>query len=249
MLEFEMGRKYSRGDVKQLAGIRRDSRGGPWHTGILQHDEQFLIFANVGTAGRFTHDYGNRWKGPLLRRYHRRGSQLGWASVQRLLEANRVVHVFWRGSNTAPFRYAGYAAAVKVVDESPVKILWEFSSVAPDVSSFSGPDELPPSGYSDGSARRVMVNVFERDRGAREACIKHYGPTCVVCGMNFGQRYGTKGDGFIHVHHLVPISEIGSNYRVNPVQDLRPICPNCHAMVHRKRSPYSLDEVRAMLRE
>jgi len=36
------------------------------------------------------------------------------------------------------------------------------------------------------------------------------------------------------VHHLVPISKIGKKYRVDPIKDLRPVCPNCHAVIHLK---------------
>ncbi len=35
------------------------------------------------------------------------------------------------------------------------------------------------------------------------------------------------GEGFIHVHHLKPLSEVGYEYRVDPIRDLRPVCPNC----------------------
>ncbi len=247
MLQFEVGNEYSRGDVKELAGVPRDSVGGPWHTGVLEHDGEFILFANVGTAGRTGHDYDNRWEGSLLRWCHQGGSHIGWASVQRLLERDRVVHVFWRGSDTDPFVYAGYATAIEVKDRSPVEILWSFADNAPDASTFRGPDELPPGGYTEGFARRVSVNVFERNRAARQACIRHYGAACLVCGLDFGKRYGETGAGFIHVHHVVPISDVDSDYAVDPIEDLRPICPNCHAMVHRRQPPLELDDVRSML--
>ena len=247
MLRFVVGRVYSRGEVKELAGVRQDSGSGKWLTGILEHDDEVLIFANVGTPGRTGHDYDNQWEGPLLRWSHQRRSHLGWASVQRLLERDRVVHVFWRESNSDPFIYAGYATAIDVADKSPVEILWSFSVETPDVNTLAGPDELPPGGFTEGAARKVSVNVFERDRAAREACIRHYGPACLVCGLEFGKRYGETGAGFIHVHHLVPISDVGSDYAVDPIEDLRPICPNCHAMVHRRQPPLALDDVRSML--
>ena len=247
MLQFVAGREYSRGDVKELAGVPRDSVGGPWRTGVFERNEEFLIFPNVGTAGRTGHDYDNRWEGSLLRWCHKGGSHLGWASVRRLLERDRVVHVFWRGSDPDPFVYAGYATATEIVDSSAVEILWSFSVAAPDVSTLAGPDEVPPSGYNEGSARRVFVNVFERNSAARQACIRHYGAACLVCGLDFGKRYGESGVGFIHVHHLVPISDVDSDYAVDPIEDLRPICPNCHAMVHRRQPPLALDDVRSML--
>ena len=45
----------------------------------------------------------------------------------------------------------------------------------------------------------------------------------------------------------VPISDVDSHYAVDPIEDLRPICPNCHAMVHRRQPPLELDDVRSML--
>lgn len=52
--------------------------------------------------------------------------------------------------------------------------------------------------------------------------------------MNFFDFYGEIGEGFIHVHHLTPIHQIGKEYKVNYKEDLAPVCPNCHAMLHRK---------------
>ncbi len=76
MLEFNQGGEYTRADVKELAGLPRSAKGGPWDTGIVKHDGQFLIFANVGTAGRTGHDYDNRWEGDAFRWYHKTGSRL-----------------------------------------------------------------------------------------------------------------------------------------------------------------------------
>ncbi len=55
--------------------------------------------------------------------------------------------------------------------------------------------------------------------------------------------------GFIHVHHLKPQSSRGGEYEIDPVLDLVPVCPNCHAVMHRRReTPYSLEEVCAFLK-
>jgi len=66
--------------------------------------------------------------------------------------------------------------------------------------------------------------------------------------MNFADRYGEIGDGFIHVHHLRPISSIGAEYVIDPISDLRPLCPNCHAMVHRRAPAITIEELREVLR-
>ena len=151
MLNFKIGSKYSRPDVKELAGVGRNAKGGPWDTGIVEHDGEFLIFANIGTEGRTGHDYDNRWEGWALRWYHKSRSRIGWPSVKRLLRDVSTVHVFWRSSNAAPFEYAGYAKPLEVFDRSPVEVLWSFADAVPDPSYFRGPDEIPVKEYTEGS--------------------------------------------------------------------------------------------------
>jgi hypothetical protein len=102
----------------------------------------------------------------------------------------------------------------------------------------------PGMTYREGDVRRIEVNRFERDSKARRACIKAHGTKCCICEFSFGAEYGPEADGFIHVHHLRPLSEIGSTYEVNPVEDLRPVCPNCHAYLHLGGRCRSIDEVR-----
>jgi hypothetical protein len=85
----------------------------------------------------------------------------------------------------------------------------------------------------EGASRQIFVNAYERNQIARRKCIEHYGPICKVCEFDFGAVYGEIGQGFIHVHHLKDLSTIGARYEVNPIADLRPVCPNCHAMLHR----------------
>lgn len=59
--------------------------------------------------------------------------------------------------------------------------------------------------------------------------------------------YGPEFAGFIHVHHLRPLSGIGGGYVVDPVEDLRPVCPNCHAVIHHGGRLRSIEEVRHLL--
>lgn len=113
------------------------------------------------------------------------------------------------------------------------------------------PDEIPFSEeerLSEGAKRTIVVNAYERNSRARELCIKHYGTTCVVCAFDFEKIYGELGKGYIHVHHLTPLSEIGRDYKVDPIEDLRPVCPNCHAMLHREDPALSIDELKYLLK-
>lgn len=111
------------------------------------------------------------------------------------------------------------------------------------------PDELDVSRtYNEGVKKKIVVNAYERNAEARIKCIQCYGLTCSVCGFNFEETYGEIGTGFIHVHHLKPLSEIGKEYQLNPITDLRPVCPNCHSMIHRREPGYTIDELKARLK-
>ena len=107
------------------------------------------------------------------------------------------------------------------------------------------PDDIedPASVLVEGALLRITVNRYERDPVARQKCIEHYGSACVVCGFDFEKCYGSIGAGFIHVHHLVDIASIGGRYQVDPVMDLRPVCPNCHAILHQERPAMSIERL------
>lgn len=96
---------------------------------------------------------------------------------------------------------------------------------------------------SEGLLKRVMVNRYERDRVNRSICLHFHGTRCKVCGLSFAAEYGKIGEGFIHVHHLVPVSKMQENYKFDPIKDLVPVCPNCHAMLHRREPPYTPEEL------
>lgn len=102
--------------------------------------------------------------------------------------------------------------------------------------------------YWEGALSTIQVNAYERNAAARHACLSHYGVECQVCSFDFEQIYGELGASFIHVHHIVPLSEIGETYLVDPVNDLIPVCPNCHAMIHRSRPALSIQELKGQIR-
>ena len=102
--------------------------------------------------------------------------------------------------------------------------------------------------YLEGKQKQITVSKFERNPEARRACLEHYGTSCAVCEFDFGDRFGEVADGYIHVHHLVPLSNVGDKHEVDPVADLRPVCPNCHGVIHLRTPPYSLEEMREMRR-
>ena len=97
--------------------------------------------------------------------------------------------------------------------------------------------------HVEGAVRTITVNAYERNPLAREACLAHYGYSCFACGFNFEAKFGPLGRGFIHVHHLVPLSEIATEYKVDPIKDLRPLCPNCHAAIHLGNRTRSIEDL------
>jgi len=110
------------------------------------------------------------------------------------------------------------------------------------------PDELDESRtYNEGAKRRVTVNAYERDERTRAACIKFYGTQCAVCDFDFGEFYGKLGEGFVHGHHLRDLATVGDNYEVDPIKDLRPVCPNCHAMLHREAPAMQIEALRSAI--
>ncbi|WP_372719936.1 HNH endonuclease [Novipirellula sp.] len=110
------------------------------------------------------------------------------------------------------------------------------------------PEELDSdTQYTEGATKSVVINAYERNAHARSACIAHYGSTCHICGFDFGATYGDIADGYIHVHHLRPLSECGGEYDVDPIDDLRPVCPNCHAVIHLGGACRSIAEIKALL--
>jgi 5-methylcytosine-specific restriction enzyme A len=117
---------------------------------------------------------------------------------------------------------------------------------------FSYPEELPidtKQTYMEGLQHTIVVNAYERNTAARQKCIDCYGAICAVCYFDFEETYGDIGKDFIHVHHLKLLSNIGKMYEVDPVKDLRPVCPNCHSMLHKQEPPFTLEELRDKIRK
>ena len=100
----------------------------------------------------------------------------------------------------------------------------------------------------EGARKAVFSNKYERNPEARRRCIEYYGPCCQICGFDFGKVYGEAFEGRIDVHHIKPVSEIGKAYVVDPIKDLIPVCPNCHAALHYKADGvYLPDEIKKLM--
>ncbi len=109
------------------------------------------------------------------------------------------------------------------------------------------PEVVLESPQTEGSVRKTLTTKYERSPINRALCLAAKGYSCSVCGMNFQRTYGELGREFIHVHHTVPVSKMGENYTVDPLKELFPVCPNCHAMLHRTDPPMPIEELRSLL--
>lgn len=120
-------------------------------------------------------------------------------------------------------------------------------------SLFPDEEDLVESGndldgqFIEGAKKQITVNAYERSASARQKCIEDHGCYCAVCGLDFTCLYGDLGEGFIHVHHIKPLSEIDSEYRLDPIKDLIPVCPNCHAMIHQTKPIKGISEMKRIV--
>lgn len=132
--------------------------------------------------------------------------------------------------------------------------LWTSRTAAAVLSllplEIEGDDELAEpevDGLPEGAKTRVEVNRYERDRRNRSAALAIHGHACKACDLDMGERYGASAAGYIEVHHVTPVSQVGEGYIIDPRTDLVPLCPNCHSVAHRRSPPFSVDELRMML--
>jgi 5-methylcytosine-specific restriction protein A len=106
-------------------------------------------------------------------------------------------------------------------------------------------EETDLSMHDEGSKMKVIVNRYERSPKARQLCLNHYGYICCICDFNFEKVYGLLGRRYAEVHHLIPLHTISKRYKVDPVKDLRPVCANCHAMIH--KGNLSIEELKVIV--
>jgi len=144
---------------------------------------------------------------------------------------------------------------LKAAPQSPIRLSHEILTFVETAFSNVDNDDFFPETINcnidvyEGIKKQVSVNKYERSSVARARCIEFHGCACKVCGFDFEDVYGSLGEGFIHVHHIQPLHTIGCNYKINYETDLIPVCPNCHAMLHRKHDgqEVSINKLKAQL--
>lgn len=129
----------------------------------------------------------------------------------------------------------------------PVELdgLDSYHQVKADLESLADEEE-----HFEGTQTKRFSNFYERDPSLRAKAILIHKTICKVCGFDFKAKYGLRGEGYIEVHHLKPVSELGGRTQVNPETDMTVLCANCHRMIHRWRSEIlSPDQLSTILKK
>ncbi len=95
-------------------------------------------------------------------------------------------------------------------------------------------------GFPEGKLKEKMHKYKERSSAitarAKKIALEREGRLfCRICGFDFAEKYGEIGEGFIEVHHTVPISDLSNTGKETRIEDIALVCANCHRMLHRRR--------------
>lgn len=231
-LPFIIGKQYSRNDLYEILNIH-DTKGGNWSTGYTKYKDTFYIFINLETSGRTGHNYNDRWlsDGTLDWRA-KANTKLNQPTINEMISNKYPCCFFIRTDNrNVHFTYHGIGKAIRVYESTPVEIIWDFSEN--DIHSIN--QSLFALGHFPGITNKHRI-----------ICLNHYGTSCYVCNMNFQEKYGYCGEGFIDVAFLNPDNR--ERDVIDPIIDLRPICPNCAAMLLRRPvSSMTMDELKEQI--
>lgn len=97
----------------------------------------------------------------------------------------------------------------------------------------------------EGKETTTSSKSKKRSKKLRDAAIEYYKDDnghikCAVCGFDFEKTYGELGKDYIQIHHEKPICQYSSDgvqkYIKDAVKDVKPLCANCHCMIHRNKS-------------
>lgn len=144
--------------------------------------------------------------------------------------------------NYPEVRWTPQSGGVTVDEKISIELLAKCNAESP-ISKHQGDIK-----YVEGGKKIITTTTYDRSAKARQKCIEIWGYKCAVCDFDFGSSYGEHGKGYIEVHHLNPISEKDEEYEIFPTKDLRPVCANCHRMLHKSKQAISIEDLKKKLR-
>lgn len=199
-------------------------------------------FSTLHFIERYREHFPGDWE-----RIQRQHGQGGKGAKTRYSAYSRMAHHLHRFTRLKRLHTFDYRKAPIEWGSAKIRYWCEFKEEA--VQTIFDEDEDTPATFTEGAVREALARRHQRSLKARAVCIQHHGLKCTVCTFDFEAVYGPRGAGYIHVHHLNPIAAVGQRYELNPITELRPLCPNCHAMAHRYDPVMSIRQLQALLDE
>lgn len=246
-----MGHKLNRKTFIESCGAT--CKNWTWSWSFVNHEEKFVIFGewedNTDDGNRYI--LSTDWK---IGRSGRRNSGYSQALEHIDLIESHAYSLFTFPMQHGESNEEAESGLARIGTFTPVltkkallivKDKWFAVDINDDIHI---PEEvIDTEVLVEGALVSITVNGYERNPIAREKCLNHHGYSCAVCDFDFGDAYGALGNDYIHVHHIVPLAQIRKEYVVDPINDLVPVCANCHAMLHRQNPPVPVTELRRLM--
>lgn len=246
---LQVGEIYTRKQLKEMFQITDNTLDN----GIFApagHDSIWLLLTEENPEFKNTYEQGIlEFSGQPLGRTNKRIIYHKQNGLEVLL--------FFRQSNkqyaNSGFLYCGLVEYISHEGEKPARFLLEsvehgrpITVARQAIEAYNAEESLEPR--TEGGVTKRLVNVYERDSHLRARAIEIHKLNCHICGFNFGETYGEIGEGYIEVHHIIPISTFGEARTVKPETDMMTVCANCHRMLHRSvDNPISLEKLREII--
>jgi predicted HNH restriction endonuclease len=109
---------------------------------------------------------------------------------------------------------------------------------------------------NEGHVSYKETKTLKRSYKLRDEAIKKYSNAdgeifCSACEFNFYKVYGELGKGYIEIHHLKPIfNYLEDDFKktvVEALDNVVPLCSNCHRMVHRNKKSISIEDLKLLI--
>jgi 5-methylcytosine-specific restriction protein A len=226
-----------------------------WSWSFINEDEKFIIFGtfDINEIGNLKRIFSKDWE------ISNRGARQPGYSQSR--EHIRLIEEEGYQLKTFSMQYAptdendaeAPARIVGFIPELTDKVLirdgndWYASDQTYGIRL---PEEIDQGEtYMEGASKTITVVKYERSAVARSKCLEHHGYKCAVCSFDFYKTYGLIGFRYIHVHHVIPLAEVDGEYELDPINDLIPVCPNCHAMIHLKCPALGIEKLQQYIEQ
>ncbi|GGF84271.1 HNH endonuclease [Alteromonas lipolytica] len=228
---------------KFMESVGATCRNWNWSWSFVNHKDKFIVFGlwDVHKDGLI---FSEEWRGL--------GRKQSMEHITLIKEHGYSLKTFpmqYEKSNNGTAKIKSFKRELEDKSLAGVNGMWYALSLSDNEVFKSTEEILEPEIYIEGATKKISVNAYERNPEARAKCIAHYGCKCYVCDFDFEENYGDIGRGFIHVHHEVALADIREEYQVDPIKDLKPLCPNCHGIIHRTHPPISIEALQLKIKK